>query len=121
MLLLGPLGPSPYNPELNPMEQVFQYRTANRFANHVFATMDAVREAREVPWKWLCQTSERIASILHGGRVTATARLRDCTLTKFISRVWIGITSSGAQPASAAAWRSCRCAAGEPWPAAAPV
>ena len=55
----------PYSPELNPVEQIFQYLKANRFANRVFATVDAVIAACEAAWKWLCLTPERIASILH--------------------------------------------------------
>ena len=54
MSVLGLLVLPLYDPELNPLEQVFQYLKANRFANRVFATTDAVREACEAAWTWLC-------------------------------------------------------------------
>lgn len=63
----------PYSPELNPMEQVFQYLKANRFANRVFATVAAVQAACAAAWAWLCSTPERVASILQREWVTAAA------------------------------------------------
>lgn len=42
----------PYSPELNPMEQVFQYLKANRFANQVFKNVAAVQEACQAGWDW---------------------------------------------------------------------
>ena len=54
----------PYSPELNPMEQVFQFLKANRFANRVFRNVEAVREACAAGWEWLRAMPERIASIL---------------------------------------------------------
>ena len=55
----------PYSPELNPMEQVFQYLKANRFANQVFKNVAAVQEACQAGWDWFRAMPEKIASILH--------------------------------------------------------
>ena len=63
----------PYSPELNPMEQVFQCLKANRFANCVFQTVDAVQGACAAAWDWLCSTPDRVASILQRKWVTEAA------------------------------------------------
>ena len=63
----------PYSPELNPLEQVFQYLKAIRFATHVFATVAPVQAACGAAWAWQCSTPERIASILQREGVTAAA------------------------------------------------
>ena len=55
----------PYSPELNPMEQVFQFLRANRFSNRVFATVEVVRQACKQAWEWLQAMPGRIASITH--------------------------------------------------------
>ena len=54
----------PYSPELNPMEQVFQFLRGNRFSNRAFAHVEAVRTACEEAWEWLSATPSRIASIM---------------------------------------------------------
>ena len=54
----------PYSPELNPMEQVFQFLRGNRFSNRVFVHVEAVRTACEEAWDWLSATPSRIASIM---------------------------------------------------------
>ena len=63
----------PDSPGLNPMEQVFKYLKAHRFASRVLPDVAKVQDACERARKWLRPTPERIASILHREWVTAAA------------------------------------------------
>ena len=55
---------SPYSPELNPMETVFQYLKNNRLANRVFSDVAAATEACREAWDWFAAARDRIASIM---------------------------------------------------------
>ena len=43
----------PYNPELNPMEQIILFLESNRFANRVSKDVAALKEACRTAWQWL--------------------------------------------------------------------
>jgi transposase len=53
----------PYSPELNPVENVWQYLRANQLSNRVFATYDAIVEACCDAWQKLTAEAGRIQSI----------------------------------------------------------
>jgi transposase len=53
----------PYSPELNPVENVWQYLRANQLSNRVFATYDAIVEACCAAWQKLAAEAGRIRSI----------------------------------------------------------
>lgn len=60
----------PYAPELNPMENVWEYLRANKLSARVWDTYDAILEACRDAWNWLIADPERIRSI--GTREWAT-------------------------------------------------
>lgn len=53
----------PYSPELNPVENVWQFLRQNRLANRVFENYGAIVDACCDAWNALLKTPERIASI----------------------------------------------------------
>lgn len=54
---------APYAPELNPVENVWQYLRQNQLSNRVFESYDAIVHACCDAWNALVATPERIASI----------------------------------------------------------
>ena len=53
----------PYAPELNPIENVWQYLRANWLSNRVFETYDAIIKAACDAWQKLIAKPETITSI----------------------------------------------------------
>lgn len=53
----------PYAPELNPMENVWQYLRANKLGMVVWDGYDAVVDACCNAWNWLMDDADRIVSI----------------------------------------------------------
>lgn len=53
----------PYSPELNPVENVWEYLRANKLSNSVFDTYDTIVERCCNAWNWLTETPDRIRSI----------------------------------------------------------
>jgi transposase len=56
----------PYSPELNPMENVWDYLRQNKLCAQVWNTYDDILEACKIAWNWLIADPDRIRSI--GGR-----------------------------------------------------
>lgn len=69
-LMLIPL--PPYSPELNSMENVWEYLRANRLSFSVWEDYDAIVEACASAWNWFMAEPGRIRSI--GAREWATVR-----------------------------------------------
>jgi hypothetical protein len=53
----------PYSPELNPMENVWEYLRANKLSSLVWETTEAIMDACEAAWNFLVNDPERIRSI----------------------------------------------------------
>lgn len=53
----------PYSPELNPVENIWQYLRQNHFANRVFETYDAILTACCDAWNALAAQPDKITSI----------------------------------------------------------
>ena len=53
----------PYAPELNSMENVWEYLRANKLCNLVWDTYDAIVEACRKAWRFLIEDPDRIRSI----------------------------------------------------------
>lgn len=53
----------PYSPELNPVENVWEYLRANKLSNSVFDTYDSIVDRCCNAWNWLTETPDRIRSI----------------------------------------------------------
>jgi len=53
----------PYAPELNPMENVWEYLRGNKLSARVWDDYDAILEACRDAWNWLIADPERIRSI----------------------------------------------------------
>ncbi len=53
----------PYSPELNPVENIWQYLRQNHLSNRVFTSYDAIVDACCDAWMTLMNTPERIRSI----------------------------------------------------------
>lgn len=53
----------PYSPELNPVENVWQFLRQNHLGNRVFDTYDAIVDACCAAWNALIAAPERIRSI----------------------------------------------------------
>ncbi len=70
-IVLVPL--PPYAPELNPMENVWDYLRANRLSARVWDTYDDILDACSSAWKWFVNDPKRIHSI--GAREWATVNL----------------------------------------------
>ena len=53
----------PYAPELNPVENVWEYLRANKLCGLVWDTYDAIVEACRLAWEFLINDPDRIRSI----------------------------------------------------------
>ena len=53
----------PYSPELNPVENIWQFLRQNRLANRVFDSYEAIVQACCEAWNALLAIPERVASI----------------------------------------------------------
>lgn len=53
----------PYAPELNPVENVWEYLRANKLSMVVWDSYDAILEACREAWNWLIADPKRVASI----------------------------------------------------------
>ena len=53
----------PYAPELNPMENVWEYLRGNKLCTVVWDTYDAIVEACRAAWEFLIKDADRIRSI----------------------------------------------------------
>ena len=53
----------PYSPELNPVENIWEYLRSNKLSNSVFDTYDTIVERCCTAWNWLTETPDRIRSI----------------------------------------------------------
>jgi len=53
----------PYSPELNPMENVWEYLRANKLCGLVWDSYEAIVEACKTAWDFLIDDPERIRSI----------------------------------------------------------
>jgi transposase len=62
----------PYSPELNPMENVWEYLRANKLSARVWDDYDAILEACRNAWNWLIADPERIRTL--GAREWATVK-----------------------------------------------
>jgi hypothetical protein len=63
----------PYSPELNPMENVWDYLRQNKLCSTVWGSYDDIIQACKTAWNWLIADPERIRSI--GTRKWATVSL----------------------------------------------
>jgi hypothetical protein len=63
----------PYSPELNPMENVWDYLRSNKLSSLVWNSYDAIADACVAAWKFLVNDPERIRSI--GTRSWACVKL----------------------------------------------
>ncbi|MGI4946597.1 MAG: IS630-like element ISAli3 family transposase, partial [Janthinobacterium lividum] len=57
------LRPQPYSPELNPVENIWEYLRSNKLSNSVFDTYDTIVDRCCTAWNWLTETPDRIRSI----------------------------------------------------------
>ena len=54
----------PYRaPELNPVENIWQFLRANKLSNRVFETHDAIIDAACAAWDWLTDQPETITCV----------------------------------------------------------
>ena len=53
----------PYSPELNPMENVWDYLRQNKLCAAVWDSYDDIVDACKTAWNWLIADPERITSI----------------------------------------------------------
>ena len=53
----------PYSPELNPVENIWQFLRQNHLSNRVFDSYDAILDACCNAWQALMATPDRIQSI----------------------------------------------------------
>jgi transposase len=53
----------PYSPELNPMENIWDYLRQNKLCALVWDTYDAIVDACKDAWRWLIEEPARITSI----------------------------------------------------------
>ena len=53
----------PYSPELNPMENVWDYLRQNKLCSAVWDSYDDIIEACKIAWNWLIDDPEQIRSI----------------------------------------------------------
>ena len=53
----------PYSPELNPIENVWDYLRDNKLSNSVFDTYDAIVDRCCTAWNWLMDAPDRIQSL----------------------------------------------------------
>jgi transposase len=55
----------PYSPELNPMENVWDYLRGNQLSHNLWETYDNIVQACAKAWRFLIDDPERIRSIAH--------------------------------------------------------
>lgn len=55
----------PYSPELNPMENVYNYLKTNHHANRFFETLEDVKANVQQAWQALIDDPNRLTSIMH--------------------------------------------------------
>ena len=60
---IGLLHLPPYSPELNPVENVWEFFRHNDLSNRVYATYEAIVDACKAAWNWLIADPNRISSI----------------------------------------------------------
>jgi transposase len=53
----------PYSPELNPVENIWEYLRANKLSNSVFDTYSTIVDRWCAAWNWLTETPNRIQSV----------------------------------------------------------
>ena len=53
----------PYSPELNPVENVWEYLRANKLSNSVFDTYDTIVDRCCAAWNWLTADPDRIQAV----------------------------------------------------------
>ena len=63
----------PYSPELNPMENVWDYLRQNKLCSTVWDSYEEIVEACKTAWNWLIGDPDRIRSI--GTREWATVNV----------------------------------------------
>ena len=63
----------PYSPELNPMENIWQYLRGNKLCSLVWENYDAIVDACSDAWRFLINDPDRIRSI--GAREWASVNL----------------------------------------------
>ena len=52
-----------YSPELNPVENVWEYLRQNKLSHRVWESYDAIVATRREAWNWLVAAPDRLASI----------------------------------------------------------
>ena len=60
---IGLLRLPPYSPELNPVENIWEFLRHNDFSNRVYETYEAIVDACCIAWNKLIAAPERIRSI----------------------------------------------------------
>jgi transposase len=55
----------PYSPELNPMENIWDYLRGNKLSSCVWNTYEAIVEGCKNAWNFLVGDKERIDSVAH--------------------------------------------------------
>ena len=79
----------PYNPELNPVENIWQYLRQNQLSNRVFEGYDTIVDAGCNAWMALMNSPEQIRSMLlgngHGARHHAVG-MRPPTRRRVVTR-----------------------------------
>jgi hypothetical protein len=73
MLCVRLLPLPPYSPELNPMENVWDYLRQNQLCSTVWDSYDEIVQACKTAWNWLIANPDRIRSI--GTREWATVNV----------------------------------------------
>lgn len=53
----------PYSPELNPVENIWEYLRANKLSNSVFDNYSTIVDRCCAAWNWLTETPNRIQSV----------------------------------------------------------
>ena len=53
----------PCSPKLNPVENVWEYRRANKLSSSVFDTCDTIVDRCCTAWTWLMNAPDRIRSL----------------------------------------------------------
>ena len=64
---ITPITLPPYSPELNPVENIWEYLRKNKLANRIYETYEDIVEACCEAWNALMATPECIASIAYRG------------------------------------------------------
>ena len=53
----------PYSPELNPVENIWEYLRSNKLGNIVFDTYDTIVDRCCAAWNWPTETPDRISTV----------------------------------------------------------